>query len=122
MKEIFKKARAAKSEKELMTLARENGLELTEEEAKAYFGQLHASGELSDEELENVAGGGCHKKDGRMVVTIMFNCEHYVCTCGRTGQHSHLPNMESIYPSCETCKYCTYEKALWLCNHPAHMK
>ena len=29
---------------------------------------------LSDEELDNVAGGGCHKKDGRLIVTTMHSC------------------------------------------------
>lgn len=58
-KELFEKAKEAKSEEELMSLAKENGAELTSEEAAAYFAQLHKSGELSDEELGNVAGGGC---------------------------------------------------------------
>ncbi len=52
-------AKATKSPEELMSLAKENGLELSKEHADAYFEQLNASGELSDEELDNVAGGGC---------------------------------------------------------------
>ena len=57
--EQITKAKAAKSAEELLAIAKENGLELTEEEAKKYFEQLHKEGELSDEELDNVAGGGC---------------------------------------------------------------
>ncbi len=61
--EIMEKAKQAKSADELLTIAKENGMEMTEEEAKAYFAQLHpASGEIADDELENVAGGGCAAK------------------------------------------------------------
>ena len=58
-KKLYEKAKAAKSAEELLSLAKENGMELTSEEAKGYFAQLSKSGELSDEELSNVAGGGC---------------------------------------------------------------
>lgn len=58
--ELLEKAKQTKSAEELLVLAKENGLGITEEEAKTYFAQLNpASGELSDEELDNVAGGGC---------------------------------------------------------------
>ena len=57
-RDLIAKAKAAKTVGELMALAKENGTELTEESAKAYFEQLHPkTGELSDEELDNVAGG-----------------------------------------------------------------
>ena len=123
-KELLEQAKAAPSAQELLSLAKENGIELTEEEAAAYFAQMHQSGELSDEELDNVAGGGCHKKDGRLVVTIMYSCDQFVCkSCGRKGEHTHhVGNIVTIYPSCEICKYCTYESGLWLCNHPANTK
>jgi len=59
-KELIAKARGAKTPEELLALARENGTELTGAEAKAYFDRLHPqAGELSDDELNNVAGGGC---------------------------------------------------------------
>ena len=58
--ELIEKAKSAKTPEELMALAKENGTELTEESAKAYFEQLNPkTGELADEELNNVAGGGC---------------------------------------------------------------
>lgn len=57
--EIIEKAKRAKSAEELTALAKENGIELTEDEAKEYFERLNKSDELSDEELDNVAGGGC---------------------------------------------------------------
>ena len=58
--ELVNKARKAKSVEELLALAKENGIELTNEQAKEYFAQLNPTkGELSDDELEDVAGGGC---------------------------------------------------------------
>ena len=62
--ELLEKAKQAKSAKELLTLAKENDIELTEENAKAYFEQLNPpTGELSDAELDNIAGGGCNSED-----------------------------------------------------------
>lgn len=74
--EIIEKAKTARSTEELLTLAKENNVELTDEEAKVYFEQLHsASGELSDDELDNVAGGGCKScSSGRTVVTSGCRC------------------------------------------------
>ena len=57
-KELLAKAKEAKNPDELMSLAKENGVELTEESAAAYFEQLNPkTGEVSDDELNNVAGG-----------------------------------------------------------------
>ena len=58
-KEMIAKAKEAKTVEELVVLAKENGIELTFEEAEECFTKLHKSGELADEELDNVAGGGC---------------------------------------------------------------
>ncbi|MDE6730904.1 MAG: Nif11-like leader peptide family RiPP precursor [Oscillospiraceae bacterium] len=55
--ELMKKARQANSIAELLSLAKENGIALTQDEAENYFAQLHQSVELSDEELDQVAGG-----------------------------------------------------------------
>ena len=60
--EMIEKAREAKSAEELLKMARENGIELSPMEAKTYFSQLNPkSGELDDDDLDNVAGGlfGC---------------------------------------------------------------
>ena len=129
--ELLEKAKQAKSPEELLTLAKENGEELTEDSAKAYFDQLHKTGELSDDELDNVAGGGCYAKDGRLVVTIDHLCYHFICKrCGSkrgTGQYAESCNgcrhtrIDSA-AHCATCKFCTYEKGLWLCNNPENNK
>ena len=60
--EMIEKAKAAKSAEELLELAKENGVEMTADEAKTYFAQLGPkSGELDDDDLDAVAGGagGC---------------------------------------------------------------
>lgn len=56
---IIEKAKDAKTPEELLTLAKENNIELSAKEAGAYFARLHKIGELSDDELDNVSGGGC---------------------------------------------------------------
>lgn len=69
-KELILKAKGAKTPEELMALAKENGMELTDETAKTYFAKLHpAAGELPDDELDNVAGGGCSAKDDGILDT-----------------------------------------------------
>ena len=58
-KELLQKADHAKTAKELLTLAKEENIELTEEEAAKAFAELHKTGELEDDELDNVSAGGC---------------------------------------------------------------
>ena len=128
--EMIQKAKTTKSIEELQALAKENGLELTNEEATTYYEQLHiTTGEIEDDELEDVAGGGCHKKDGRLIVTIFNSCDKWAChICGssernlgkahgcgpmRNGCHSFYR-----YIQCNYCKHCTREKGMMLCNHP----
>ena len=62
--EIITKAKEAKTPEEIVSIAKENGMEMTAEEAQAYFDQLNRTGELSDDELDNVAGGGCSQQGG----------------------------------------------------------
>ena len=57
-KELLEKAKTAKSAEELLAMAKAEKIELTEEEAAKAFEELNKNGELSDEELDNVAGGG----------------------------------------------------------------
>lgn len=59
LEELMEKARQTNSPEELLALAKENNFPMNEENAKVYFEKLHKTGELSDDELDNVAGGGC---------------------------------------------------------------
>ncbi|MGN1103607.1 MAG: hypothetical protein ACI4QI_01905 [Candidatus Coproplasma sp.] len=56
-KELIQKAKTAKTAEELLEMAKAEGVELSKEEAARYFAELNKSGELSDEELDNVSGG-----------------------------------------------------------------
>ena len=56
-KELLEKAKQAKTAEELLEMAKAEKVELTEEEAAKAFAELNKSGELSDEELDNVSGG-----------------------------------------------------------------
>ena len=58
-KELLEKARTANSAEELLAMAKAESVELTEEQAVQAFAKLNKNGELSDEELDNVSGGGC---------------------------------------------------------------
>ena len=63
--EMIKKAKTAKSADELLKIAKENGINLTFDEANTYFAQLSStSDELSDDELVNVSGG-CNNSSGK---------------------------------------------------------
>ena len=54
--EIIEKAKAAGSAEELLAIAKENGIDMTADEAKTYFEQVNANS-LDDDLLEGVAGG-----------------------------------------------------------------
>ena len=62
--EMLEKAKTAKTAEELKEIAKAEGIELTAEGAEKAFAELNKSGELSDSELDNVAGGGCGDDNG----------------------------------------------------------
>ena len=113
--ELIEKAKEAKSAAELITLAKENGTEITPEEAANYFAKLNQkSGNISDEELANVAGGGC-------VTTAITDdtCNHWACMfCGQSwDEHPNDTHVTvdgagfckhrsvNVIKSCTFCKY-----------------
>ena len=124
--ELLLKAKNAKSAQELFTFAKENDIELTEESAKAYFEQLHKTGELSDDELNNVSGGGCYHGD-YLIVSALHYCDDWRCEeCGKhdhSSLHGHRCDRETSKEAadriacCNSCKYCIYADSLWLCTY-----
>ena len=53
-------ALACKTPEELIAFAKENGFELTEEQAKKYLAQMtEMDVSLTDAEMKNIAGGAC---------------------------------------------------------------
>ncbi len=76
--EMMQQVRTCQSVEEVIALGRENGMEISEELAYEYLKMLApVYGEIEDEELDNVAGGGCKTKvNGKnyTVVTSYKGC------------------------------------------------
>ena len=117
--ELIAKAKLAKSAEELIALAKENGAQLSAEEANTYFDELNKSGELSDDELDQVAGGCTTYHNGRPVVSGLNYCNNWRCEeCQKAGEDSGSCTKHSGGSFCMTCAYSRYEDALLLCYHP----
>ena len=129
--ELILKAKEASSAEELMALAKENGMEMNEEQAQAYFDVTHKTGELADDELDSVAGGWCYN-DGRPVITVGEQHDCFFCAaCGKSQENScdiigldfhSCTNGRTTPNCCGECTYCRYERALWLCYKPENKK
>ena len=93
--EIIEKVKTAKSAEELLAMAKSENIELTEEEAAKVFEELNKSGELSDEELDNAAGGGCgdSNKSGD---TPKYSVGQRGCTC--VGPNKVYYVIEEVLP------------------------
>ena len=93
-KELLEKAKAAKTAEELLEMAKTEKIELTEEEAAKAFAELNKTGELSDEELDNVAGGcGDSNKSGD---TPKYSVGQRGCTC--VGPNKVYYVIEEVLP------------------------
>ena len=123
-KEIFEKANAAKTPEELIELAKENGAGMTEDSAKAYFDLLHPkAGEISDEELDNVSGGGCHTIDGKLIVTSLHSCDKFSCTqCRRDHKNGNQDEGCRRSVHCPNCYYGQSVGAILYCSEPSQCK
>lgn len=96
--ELITKAKAAKSVEELLELAKASNVELNEEQAKEYFAKLNPTkGELSDDELDDVSGGGC----GESKTKYCPNCNSELRMMSEgTGNFSM-----KFYYLCDSCGY-----------------
>ena len=97
-RELITKAKAAKSVEELLELAKASNVELSEEQAKEYFAKLNPTkGELSDDELDDVSGGGC----GESKTKYCPNCNSELRMMSEgTGNFSM-----KFYYLCDSCGY-----------------
>ncbi len=57
--ELARKAKNAETVEDLLRMAEEEKVILEREEAERIFNEFHAEGELSDDEIDAVTGGGC---------------------------------------------------------------
>jgi len=120
-KTLLQRARETQSAEELLALAKSEGIEITQGQAEEYFMKLHASMELSDEELDNVSGGGCYTKEGYLETTIGYKCEYY--------EESSTMDL-GVEGTCCRCKYWDIKSASQMiyfgqpgiCRHPKQMK
>lgn len=67
--ELMAKIKAAKSADEIVEIAKADGVKIALKEARKIFDEANKTGELSDDELDNVAGGkmlGVMQKSGLM--------------------------------------------------------
>jgi hypothetical protein len=113
--EIIQKAKVARNAEELLTIAKESNVDLTEEEAKKYFEQLNLGKELSDDELDMVAGGNgdndCNEDETFVtgeVVSLKIKC--YDCKY-HTGLYIKPDNNDGCFVECANC-----HKAIWFKN------
>ena len=119
--ELLVKAKAAKTAEELLTLAAENGISLTAEEAEKYFSKLHnkvttlSDASLANEELENVAGGSfcsggrTYSSDSPyfLITTALNSCRGF-----KRGSHGLIYDSEV----CVECEYSFTRGATWYCS------
>ena len=98
-KELLEKAKQANSPEELLVLAKENDVELTQEQAEAYFEQMNKSGELSDDELADAAGGkgGCGADS---------DSSEECPNCGGKLSHTSRPGVDIHSPEWGFISYC----------------
>ena len=107
--EMIEKAKAAKSAEELLEIAKENNVEMTADEAATYFAQLNPkSGELSDDDLDSVAGGACASKDEGVSIGDIVRVTSGQ-TCDKCGSNIGRVDMTGAYGfqwgvCCTNCK------------------
>ena len=94
--ELIAKAKEAKSVEELLAVAKECGVELTEDAAKEFYERFHATGELSDDELDAVAGGD----DCGPGYIVTYISPTSTCINGKFIGHSQTIDKT---PRCENC-------------------
>ena len=90
-KELIEKAKTAKSAEELLAMAKAENIEMTAEEANKVYAELHKTGELSDEELDNVSGGCDDIKWGSTNYDVLKECIHFAFEIGtRVVRHGYF--------------------------------
>ena len=122
--DLIEKAKTAASAEELLKLAKAAGVEITADEAATYYAQLSPkSGELDDDDLDNVAGGACgYDKDGRKKVEAKSRCHTgFSCKngCGHNVNYAEYKcNVCGTAWHCENCAYSSREGSKMYCNNP----
>ena len=118
--EMLQKAKNAESSDALLAMAKENGMELTQEEAKSCLDQMKRHSALSDDELEGVTGGGGNDKP------LILGCEDFLCK--KDGRSQVLVGQRRLCDACNglamcsNCYYGIYDISGWRCQRVTYMK
>ena len=136
--ELMQKAKSAKSADDILAIAKENGLEVSREDAEMYIKANSASGELSDDALDGVTGGAAYTLcGGYLIVTNFHECDRWKCgKCGGDdikyipadsgsgwdGVHKCDVYSKVYKKSCTTCEYMKYRFPFRICTHPETKK
>ena len=103
----MKKAKTANKTEEPLKMAKAENIEISAEEAAKAFAELNKTGELADEELDNVAGGcaGPYQSGD----TPLFNSGDRVkyrkkiryANCGDFGFNEYENRVDTIFDYCK---------------------
>ena len=110
----------AVAENKVNEFLKEHDCDATEAALKDFLNSKdEKTGELNDDELDSVAGGGnCGTiyHNNRPVVVALNRCDLWIC------ENHQVPfNQEPRYhcdPDCGACYYSHYEDGLLICYHP----
>ena len=132
--ELILKAKGAKSADDILAIAKDNGLDVSREDAEMYIQMNRESGELSDEVLDSVTGGAAYTlRGGYLIVTNFHECDRWKCDeCGGNDIRYTRVASESGWAwahkcgghpngcdkSCATCEYMKYRFPFQICIHP----
>lgn len=92
--------------------------DLTDEQAQKWL-EAHPAGELQDEELADVAGGGCSQVSSggrpllKPVLVDSYTCDHWICKKCGSGKPDNVDFADAV---CENCKYYRSD----ICHLPLH--
>ena len=107
--EMIEKAKTVKSAEELLELAKASNVEMTADEAATYFAQLNPkSGELDDDDLDAVAGGGCGGSDNDNPAVGVGDTVQITSgeTCSTCGNNIGIVSKKHSRGYCIKCKEC----------------
>ena len=133
-RELLEKARSAKSADEIVSIAKEGGFDIDAEKAAGLFSMLK-SGEISEEELENAAGGcGGQGLSIHCYCPFQWNGDVTFWTCSKCGKQLSKSsviaccsnsvrfgnNEHAASIDCENCHWSSpgQYSFQYICHHP----
>lgn len=75
--DLLEKLKKTEKTEEFIILLKKNGIDIEKEKAEEYFKTLHRNGEIDDDELDKVSGGGCYSSEGYLMTTCGYRCSNF---------------------------------------------